>query len=108
MSDLFHEISLKRGSSYIASSKWLANKKATINPKNTKSSQCFAYSIIITLNHQNIKNHPERIRNIAPFVDQYNWQDINFPAGIKDWKKFEKNNETIALIFCRYRMVKKT
>ena len=43
-----------------------------------------------------IKNHPERIRNIAPFVGQYNWQDIK-RTGIKDWKKFEKNNETIAL-----------
>ena len=24
-------------------------------------------------------------------------EDIDFPARIKDWKKFEKNNETIAL-----------
>ena len=44
-----------------------------------------------------MKNHPERIRNIIPFVDQYNWQDIDFPAGIRDQKNFEKNNETIAL-----------
>ena len=29
----FHKTSLKRGSSYIKSSKWLANKKAIINPK---------------------------------------------------------------------------
>ena len=92
-----NETSLKRGSSYIESPKWLANKKATINLKITRSSQCFAYFIIIALNHQNIKNHPERIRNIAPFVDQSNWQGNNFPAGIKDWKKFEKNNEAIAL-----------
>ena len=26
-----------------------------------------------------------------------NWQGIEFPAGPKDWAKFEKNNETIAL-----------
>ena len=93
----FHKTSLKRGSSYIESPKWLANKKAIINPKNTKCSACFAYSIIIALNHQNIKNHPERITNIIPFVDKYNWEDIDFPAGIKDWKKFEKNNEKIAV-----------
>ena len=30
-------------------------------------------------------------------MDKYNWKDIVFPAGIKEWKKFEKNNETIAL-----------
>ena len=90
-------ISLKRGSSYIKSPEWLANKKAIINPKNGKCSCCFAYSIIVELNHQNIKNHPERIINIIPFKDKYNFVDIDFPAGIKDWKKFEKNNETISL-----------
>ena len=97
MSYQINKTSLKRGISYIESPKWLTDKKATINPKNTKCSACFAYSIIVALNHQNIKNHPERITNIAPFVDQYNWQDIDFPAGVKDWKKSEKNNETIAL-----------
>ena len=30
----FHDIELKRGSSYIDSPKWIKNKKATINPKN--------------------------------------------------------------------------
>ena len=27
----------------------------------------------------------------------YNWEGINFPAGSKEWQKFEKNNDTIAL-----------
>ena len=31
------------------------------------------------------------------FSCDYNWEGIEFPAGIKDWKRFEKNNETIAL-----------
>ena len=30
-------------------------------------------------------------------MDKYNWKDLDFPAGIKDWKKFEKNNDSIAL-----------
>ena len=87
MSYKIHKTSLKRGSSYIKSPKWIADKKATINPKNTKCSSCFAYSIIVALNHQNIKNHPERASNIIPFVDKYNWKDIDFLAGTKDWKK---------------------
>ena len=33
---------------------------------------------------------------VKPFIDQYNWKDINFPATLKDWKKFERNNKTIA------------
>ena len=91
-----HKTSLKRGKSYIKSPEWILNKRATINSKN-KDDKCFQYSITVVLNHQNIKNHPERISNIKPFIDQYNWEGIEFPAGIKDWKKFERNNKTIAL-----------
>ena len=31
-----------------------------------------------------------------PFIYQYNWEGIEFPAGIKDCKRFEQNNKTIA------------
>ena len=98
MSHHFHKASLKRGKSYIKAPKWVINKRATINPKN-KDNKCFQYSITVALNHQNIESHPERISNIKPFIDQYNWKGIEFPAGIRDWKKFEfeQNNKTIAL-----------
>ena len=91
-----HRTSLRRGKSYVKPSEWLINKRATINPKN-KDNKCFQYSVTVALNHQNIENHPERISNIKPFIDQYNWEGIDFPSGIKDWKKFERNNKTIAL-----------
>ena len=83
-----HKTSLKRGKSYIKSPEWILNKRATINPKN-KDNKCFQYSITVALNHQNIENHPERISNIKPFIDQYNWEGIDFPAEIKDWEKLE-------------------
>ena len=86
-----HKISLKRGKSYIKSPEWVLNRRATINPKN-KDNKCFQYSITVALNHQNIENHPERISNIKTFINQYNWDGIDFPAGIKDWKKSERNN----------------
>ena len=89
-----HKTSLKRVKSYIKS--WLITKRATINPKN-KEDKCFQYSITVALNHQKIESHPERISNIEPFIDQYNWEGIEFPAGIKDWKRFERNNKRIAL-----------
>ena len=34
---------------------------------------------------------------IKPFIDQYNWNEIDFPSTGKDWKKFESNNKSIAL-----------
>ena len=41
----------------------------------------------------------EKIRKskIKPFINKYNWKEINYPSGKDDWKKFEKNNPTIAL-----------
>ena len=47
----------------------------------------------MALNLNRIDNHPERISKIKPFIDQYNWEDIDFPAMAKDWKIFESNNE---------------
>ena len=91
-----HKTSLKRGKSYIKSPEWLINKRATINPKN-RDNKCFQYSTVVALNHQNIENHPERTPNIDIFIDQYNWEGIEFPARIKDWKRFEQNNKAIAL-----------
>ena len=91
-----HKINLKRGKSYIKSLEWILNKRATINPKN-KDNKRFQYAIKAALNYQKIGNHPERISNIKPFIDQYNWKGIDFPAGIKEWKKFEQNNSKIAL-----------
>ena len=44
--------------------------KSNINPKN-KDNKCFQYSITVALNHRKIKNHPERISNIKPFIDNY-------------------------------------
>ena len=92
-----HKISLNRGSSNIESPEWIKNKGVTINPKNTKDNNCFQYAIIAALNHQNIDHHPERISKLKPFINNYNWKDIQFPAHSKDWRKFESNNKTIAL-----------
>ena len=39
----FNKINLWHGVTYIESPKWLKNKKATINPKNTKDIYCFMY-----------------------------------------------------------------
>ena len=91
-----HKRNLKRGRSCIKFPEWILNKKATINPKN-KDNKYLQYAITAALNHQKIGKHPERISNIKPFIDKYSWKDINVPAGIKDWKKFEQNNKTISL-----------
>ena len=34
---------------------------------------------------------------IKPFIKEYNWKGINYPAKTDYWKTFDKNNPTIAL-----------
>ena len=34
---------------------------------------------------------------MKPFIDQQNWEGIDFASRIEDWKKFEGNNKTITL-----------
>ena len=46
-------------------------QETTINPKNNDD-KCFQYTVTLTLNLDNIDNHPERISKIKPFIDQYN------------------------------------
>ena len=66
-----HKTRLKRGKSYINSSKWLEIKRVTINPQNNDD-KCRQYTTTVALNHQNIENDPARISNIEPFINQYN------------------------------------
>ena len=92
----FNKISLNRGGSCIEPAKWIKDKRSIINPRNNDY-KCFQYAITVALNHDRINKHPQRISKIKPFIDQYNWKDIDFPPSSKDWKKFEQNNESIAL-----------
>ena len=91
-----NKVSLSRGGSYIESPKWLKNKKAKINPKN-KDEKCFQYALTIALNYEKIKKDPQRISKIKPFIDKYNWKEIDFLLHGKDWKRFESNNKSVAL-----------
>ena len=88
----FNKITINRGGSYIDSPKWLKDKKSTINPKNNDH-KCFQYAVTLALNLDKINSHPERISKIKPFIEQYNWKEIDFPSTSKYWKKFELNNE---------------
>ena len=41
-------------------------------------------------------NRIQKVLNIKPFINTYNWKGINFLSKIDDCEKFEKNNPTIA------------
>ena len=72
---------------------WLrGKKKGIINNDNS-----FQNAFNDALNYQTIETNPERISKLKPYINRYNWEGIEFPARPKDWKKFERNNKTIAL-----------
>ena len=79
--------------SELNSSGWLRGKKETIISEDND----FENPLDDALNYQNIETHPERISKLKPYINKYNWKGINFPAGSKEWKKFERNNDTITL-----------
>ena len=62
-----------------------------------KKKKCFQYAVTVALSYEQIKKGPQRITKIKPFINKYSWEGINFPSEKDDWKKFEKNNVTIAL-----------
>ena len=67
-------------------------KKSTINLKNNDD-KCFQYAVTLALSLDNTNKHPQRISKIKPFIDQYNWKDIDFPPTNKDWRKLELYND---------------
>ena len=94
----FNKISLNRGGSYIEPAKWIKDKKSIINLKNNDH-KCFQYAVTLALNHDKIDRNPQRTSKIRPFIDQYNWKDIDFPAANKDWKNLNKIMNRLLLIF---------
>ena len=79
----FNKISLNRGGSYIQPAKWIKDKKSTINPKNNDY-KCFQYAVTVALNHDKINKNPQRVSKIKPFINQYDWNDIDVPSTGKD------------------------
>ena len=72
--------------SELNSSGWLrAKKEAIIN-----GDADFEDALDDALNYQTIENDPQRISKLKSYINKYNWKGIDFPAGPKDWIKFEK------------------
>ena len=62
---------------------WLRSKKeAIINGDND-----FQNALDDALNYQNIEKDPQRISKLKPYINKYNWEGIEFPAGPKEWEK---------------------
>ena len=72
-----HKMSLNRNGSYIDSPEWLKNKNAIISSKNSDD-KYFQYAVTVALNYEQTKKNPQRLSNIKPFSDGYNWKKKKF------------------------------
>ena len=87
----FHQLNITSGLSYLPLPKWLACKKAVINPHN-KNQECFKWAVITSSRWEDIDSRPERISKFKRFEADFDWSGIGFSVSIKDIKKFELKN----------------
>ena len=82
---------------------WLRSKKeAIINSDNDSQN-----ALDDALNYQNIERDPQRISKLKPYINKYNWEGIEFPAGPKDWKNLNEIIRQLLLIYYLYHTIQK-
>ena len=59
-----------------------------------ESNECFKWAVTVSLHHEEIKLHPERLSNIRKYVNNYNLSRLKFPVAINKIGEFEKNNNS--------------
>ena len=62
-----------------------------LNPK-SNDNKSFQYSITLSLYYKEIGNNFNRITKIKPYINNFNWNNINFPPAKQDHQNFEINN----------------
>ena len=88
----FHQLNLRKGSSYLPLPDWLAKKKAIINPKNLDR-ECFKWAIIAALRWEEIDRDPQRISKLKRFEADFDWSGVGFPVSFRNIKGFESRNQ---------------
>ncbi|KAF4528506.1 hypothetical protein B566_EDAN016828 [Ephemera danica] len=83
-----------RASSYLKIPDKLKLKHSVINPYNVIDNECFKWSVCASLYKG---PNPDRIKNLLPYVDRFNWTGVNFPTTFKDIRKFERNNSRVSI-----------
>ena len=61
-----------------------------LNNNNNNNNNNFQNVLNDAFNYQTIEKIPERISKLKPYINKYNWEGIDFPAGPKGWIRFEK------------------
>ena len=57
---------------------------------NSNNNNNFQNALYDAFNYQTIEKNPERISKLKPYINKYNWEEIDFTEKPKEWIKFEK------------------
>ena len=86
-----HRVRLRRDGSYIKSPEWF-NKGVTINAKDEYYDECLRWSTISELNYNEIMK--KEFKNMFKKIKH---EDKDFSSHRRNWEKFERKNESVAL-----------
>ena len=70
-------------SSFIKIPEWVALKRSVLN-LNNNDNKCFQYSVTLYLYHEQIGRTYCRISKIKLYINNFNWENINFPPQEQD------------------------
>ena len=96
INDVLDKKTTKNNNTYVEIPQFIRFKKAVLNPKNNDN-KSFQYSITLSLYYEDIGNNFNRITKIELYINNFNWNNINFPPIKQDYENFEINNENISL-----------
>ena len=86
----------ENANTFVESPKCIKSKRAVLNPK-SNDNESFQYSITLPLYYKEIGNNFNRITKIKPYINNFNWNNINFLPTKQDYENLEINNLEIAL-----------
>ena len=93
----FYKLNLTRGSSYIPLPAWISKKESGDQPKERRSGMLQMGRYCSVKSWRDRKPSSERISNIKPYSDNYNWTGLEFPVAVNKIDRFEKNNPSVAV-----------
>ena len=64
-------------------------EKGNNKPQNGDD-KCFQYTVAVALSLDEIKKDPLGVSNIKPFINNCNWESINYLSKIEGWKRVKK------------------
>lgn len=82
------------GSTYIKTPTKLKSKRAIINVKNNDD-LCFAWAVLSALHPVDLNS--DRVQNYFAYLNELNFDGIQFPVSLKDIDKFMRQNPTISV-----------